>query len=117
MKKSSKMSEIRHLSVEFFKLLADPTRLELLYLLKEKEVTQAYIQKKLNKSQSTISQHLKNLIDANLVDVEINEKVNHYRIKDSRFFDLLDVFHAFVIKINKEKLDDIYDLDVLDTLL
>ena len=111
------MSEIRHLSVDFFKVLSDPTRLELLYLLKEREITQAYIQKKLGISQSTISQHLKTLIDSNLIEVEKNGKKNHYKIKDKRFFELLDAFHAFVIKLNKEKLDGIYDLDVLDTLL
>ena len=112
------MSEIRNLSVDFFKVLSDPTRLELLYLLKEREVTQAYIQEKLEKSQSTVSQHLKNLIDANLVDVETNEKINHYKIKDKRFFDLLDAINAFVIKmkfLNKKELDD--DIDVKETLL
>ncbi|TFG22182.1 MAG: ArsR family transcriptional regulator [Promethearchaeota archaeon] len=110
------MSEIRNLSVDFFKVLSDSTRLELLYLLKEREVTQAYIQKRLEKSQSTVSQHLKNLIDANLVDVEINEKVNHYKIKDKKFFELLDAVIEFVIKLNKEKLYG-SDHDVKDTLL
>ena len=111
------MSEIRQLSVDFFKVLSDPTRLELLYLLKEREITQGYIQKKLGIKQSTTSQHLKTLIDSNLIEVEKNGKKNVYKIKDTRFFDLLDAFHAFVIKINKEKLDGINDLDVLDTLL
>ena len=111
------MSEIRSLSVDFFKVLSDPTRLELLYLLREREVTQADIQKKLEKSQSTVSQHLKYLIDANLVEVEINEKINHYKIKDKRFFELLDAVHEFVIKLSKEKLDGISELDVKDTLL
>ena len=111
------MSETKDLRVSFFRLLGDTTRLELLYLLKEKEVTQAYIQKKLNKSQSTISQHLKYLIEANLVEVHLNEKINHYRIKDPRILNLIDTFHVFITNLNNEKLDDQYDKGVKETLL
>lgn len=100
------MSEI---TANFFKILADPKRLELLYLLREKEITQDFIQEKLEISQSTTSQHLKTLIDSNLIEVEKSGKKKQYKIKDRRLFKLLDAFRTFIVKLNN-------DLDVLGTL-
>jgi len=110
------MSEIRQLSVEFFKVLGDQTRLEILYLLKEKNTTQGEIQEKLEKTQSTISQHLTKLKNANLIESEIHDNVKHYKIKDTEIFELLHSLQVFLIKLNIDNLIELRDFDRLDTL-
>jgi DNA-binding transcriptional ArsR family regulator len=110
------MSEIRQLSVEFFKVLADQTRLEILYSLKERNLTQAEIQEKLAKTQSTISQHLNKLKDVNLIESELQDNVNHYKVKNPEIFEMLNQFQVFILKINRERLSVLNDYDRLDTL-
>ena len=53
------MSELKKDIIEFMKILADQTRLEILDLLNHENRTSSQIQSTLNKSQSTISQQLK----------------------------------------------------------
>jgi len=53
--------------IEFLRILADQTRLDILDLLRYKEKTSSEIQTALEKSQSTISQHLKALSNKNLI--------------------------------------------------
>lgn len=114
------MSEIKKYTIEFIKVLSDQTRLDILDLLNQGNKTSAEIQKELKKSQSTISQHLKLLINANLVDSESNKVgrklINYYKLKHLEIFRLLSEINSFVIKINKEKFVDLRDLDVIDTL-
>ena len=110
------MSEIRELNVEFFKVLADQTRLEILYSLKERSLTQSEIQEKLEKTQSTISQHLNRLRNANLIESELYDNVNHYKVKNPEIFEMLNRFQVFILKTNKERLSGIYDYDRVDTL-
>jgi DNA-binding transcriptional ArsR family regulator len=110
------MSEIRQLSVEFFKVLGDQTRLEILYSLKERNMTQGEIQEILEKTQSTISQHLTKLRNAKLIESEMHDNINHYKIKDSEIFELLQSLQVFVIKLNKDNLIGLRDFDRLDTL-
>jgi DNA-binding transcriptional ArsR family regulator len=102
------MSEIRELSVEFFKVLADQTRLEILYSLKERSLTQAEIQEKLSRTQSTISQHLNKLKSTNLIESELQDNVNHYKVKNSKIFEILNLVQTFILNMN--------DFDRLDTL-
>ena len=110
------MSEIRQLSVEFFKVLADQTRLEILYSLKDRNLTQAEIQDKLAKTQSTISQHLNKLKNANLIESELQDNVNHYKVKNPEIFEMLNQFQVFILKTNKERLSVSNDYDRLNTL-
>jgi ArsR family transcriptional regulator len=110
------MSENKTEFIEFLKVLADYTRLEILNLLKDEKKTSSEIQKALDKSQSTISQHLKTLGNKNLI---IFDKVNgakSYYIKNPNIFKLLVEIKSFVTQINHEKLKDLRDLDVIDTL-
>jgi len=55
------MSEITEFTINFLKVLADQTRLQILDLLKDHEITQKDIEDNLKLTQSTISQHLKTL--------------------------------------------------------
>ena len=130
------ITEIRKIVIKFLKVIADQTRLEILQLLKKGERSSSEIQKILKKSQSTISQHLKTLVDSGLIEffqkevlieIENNKKPNkknkipkiikYYKIKNQAIFDTLSKIQSFVIDANKEKFKELRDLDVLDTLL
>jgi len=110
------MSENRTEFIEFLKVLADQTRLDMLELLKDEKKTSSEIQKALDKSQSTISQHLKALSNKNLIIFDKINGAKSYYIKNSNIFKLLLEIKSFVIQINQEKLKNLRDLDVIDTL-
>ena len=55
---------------EFFKALGDPTRRQIIQLLKEKDLTPSEILEKIKISQPTLSHHLDILKRANLIDGE-----------------------------------------------
>lgn len=110
------MSELRKYTVEFLKVLADPTRLEILAQLKNDEKNSSEIQDKLRKSQSTISKHLKILIENNLIDSEKKDNIKYYKIKNSDIFTLLSHINSTVANINTEKLKDLRDVDIYNTL-
>jgi len=110
------MSELRKYTVEFLKVLADPTRLEILTQLKNDEKNSSEIQDELRKSQSTISKHLKMLVDSNLIDFEKKDNIKYYKIKHSDIFTLLSHINSTVADINTEKLKDLIDIDRNETL-
>jgi DNA-binding transcriptional ArsR family regulator len=74
------------------------------------------IQAALDKSQSTISQHLKALSSKNLIIFDKINNAKFYKIKNPDIFKLLIEIKDFVTRINQEKLKDLRDLDVIDTL-
>lgn len=110
------MSELRKYTVDFLKVLADPTRLEILDQLRNNEKTSSEIQDELEKSQSTISKHLNILVDNNLIDFERKDNVKYYKIKNIDIFTLLSYINSTVADINTEKLKDLIDLDRNETL-
>ncbi|MHA1328719.1 MAG: ArsR/SmtB family transcription factor [Promethearchaeota archaeon] len=111
------MNELKQLLIDFLKVLSDPTRLEILYYLKMGKRNSTEIQQHLNKSQSTISQHLKTLINSDLITFEKNGNLNYYYIKYEKIFTILSAISSFVIEINREKFKGIRDLDRYDVLL
>jgi len=115
------MKEISEDLRKFLKVLADGTRLEIIETLKSGENTSGYLQTTLNKSQSTISQHLKTLEDAGIIKFKIkineNEKnEKHYYIRDEGIFKILTDLKAFISKINKEKIESLASKEILDIL-
>ncbi|MHA2180533.1 MAG: ArsR/SmtB family transcription factor [Promethearchaeota archaeon] len=110
------MSEYRRSTVEFLRILADPTRLEILEFLKDNEKPSSEIQKKLKRSQSTTSKHLNMLVDNNLIFYDKKENIKYYKIKNINIFNLIDRINSIVADINKEKFKNIRDQDIYDTL-
>ncbi|MBA7693349.1 hypothetical protein ES703_101930 [subsurface metagenome] len=110
------MSESKIEFIEFLRVLADQTRLDILDLLRDEKRTSSEIQTALDKSQSTISQHLKALSNKNLIIYDKINNVKSYKIKNPNIFKLLIEIKSFVVRINQEKLKDLRDLDVIDTL-
>ena len=111
------MSEFRNDFIEFLKVLADQTRLEILDLLNNEKRTSSQIQSALNKSQSTVSQHLKVLTSSDIINFERINNVKYYKIKKEEIFKLLTDIKSFVSRINKERLHSMSNEDVMDTLL
>ena len=112
------MSELRKYAIEFLRVLADPTRLDILYLILEKgEKSSSEIQNEFKKSQSTISKHLNILADNNLIDFEKKDKIKYYKLnRNTDIFNLISHINSVVANINKEKLKDIRDVDIYNTL-
>lgn len=111
------MSELKKDIIEFLRVLADQIRLEILDLLYIEKSASSEIQSALNKSQSTISQHLKVLVNTNLIIFERINNVKIYKIKNKEIFKLLVEIKSFVAGINKEKLQTLNNEDIVDTLL
>ena len=110
------MSELKKEIIEFLKVLADQTRLEILDLLSHEKRTSSEIQSALNKSQSTISQHLKVLTNKNLIIFDRINNIKYYKIKNMDIFKLLADIKFFAAEINKERLKAMSNEDILDTL-
>ena len=68
-----------------FKALADPTRREILRLLRQKDMTPSQILEKIDVSQPTLSHHLDSLRRANLVDTERDGQFIRYSLNMSVF--------------------------------
>jgi len=110
------MSEIKRLTLEFLKLLADPVRLEILSLLKISSLNSADLQKELGRSQSTTSKHLNMLILNDIIDFERKNKVKYYRIKNDEVIELLNNIISTVLNMNKKRLKDLQNVDIEDVL-
>ena len=110
------MSEAKKDFIEFLRVLADQTRLDILDLLRQEKKTSSEIQTVLNKSQSTISQHLKILTNKNLILFERISNVKKYKIKNQELFKLLVEIKSFAAGINKEKLQTMSEEDIKDIL-
>lgn len=63
-----------------FKLISEPNRLQILYLLQKGEHCVCELIKETKLSQSLISHHLKDLKDINLVSKRIDGKWSHYSL-------------------------------------
>jgi len=72
--------------VQVFKLLADETRLKILfYLGREKELHVSALCERLNQSQPAVSHHLALLRVAGLIEPRRDGKHNYYSLQQSRF--------------------------------
>lgn len=110
------MEELIEPLVKFLKVIADSTRLKIINLLKSGEKTANTIQASLAKSQSTISQQLKILTNADILVVRREGVKKFFKIKDPQIFEVISSISDYLSHLNKEKIDTLTSLDVLDTL-
>ena len=110
------MSDLRKYTVEFLKVLGDPTRLDIIDLLQNSEKTALEIKLALNRSQSTISKHLNMLVENNLIDFGKRDNVKYYKIENREILDLIKTINKIVLSISKKKLRDIQNVDIHDIL-
>ncbi len=80
---------------ETFKALADPTRRKILELLKERDLTAGEISEYFNMTKPSISNHLKILKQADLVQDEKRGQFVIYSLNTTVFQDLIGWFFSF----------------------
>ncbi len=80
---------------EAFKALADPTRRKILDLLKNKDLTAGEIANQFEMSKPSISQHLKILKAANLIEDEKQGQFIYYHLNTTVFQELISWAMSF----------------------
>jgi DNA-binding transcriptional ArsR family regulator len=83
---------------QVFKAIADPTRLEIIEFLKDGEKCQCEIHPELEKSQSTISQHLKILIESGIIEMRRDGQKKMYSIKDIDVLRMIELSDEIITK-------------------
>jgi ArsR family transcriptional regulator len=94
--------------VHFFKLLADETRLRILYFLKHRgELNVQTLCHLLGQSQPSVSHHLALLRVAGLIEMRRDGKHNFYRTIPRRFGELIEMmFETLPEKSSEIRFDD-----------
>jgi DNA-binding transcriptional ArsR family regulator len=110
------MEDIKKRTINFFKVLGDPVRLEILELIKNNPSTSGKIQETLNISQSFASHQLKKLFDADLIEYEKKGKTKIYKAKNDSIYKLLALIQSYIFKLEKEKYEKFTLLDELETV-
>jgi ArsR family transcriptional regulator len=82
-------SDLIQLESTFLKTIAQPTRLKILYFLKDGEQCQCKIMPKMKEDQSNISRHLTHMRDMGILESRKEGVSVYYKIKDKRIFRLL----------------------------
>ena len=104
------MDEITKLLSNFFTVLSDPLKLQILKYLKYGELSTKEIKRKLNISQSYTSQQINQLISEGLIYSHKTEnRVKFYNIKYEKIFEILDLAKAFLKKIEADKYKRLFE--------
>jgi DNA-binding transcriptional ArsR family regulator len=88
---------------DFLRAIAQPTRLRILYFLKDGEKCACEIIPKMKEDQSNISRHLTLMKDAGILESRKEGVSVYYKIKDKRVFTLLSLVDEMVKAEIKEK--------------
>ncbi|WP_414839660.1 ArsR/SmtB family transcription factor [Carnobacterium sp. TMP28] len=87
---------------KLFKIISDPTRIAILYLLENQELNVGTLAKGMNMEQSAVSHQLKVLKTARLVKAQRKGKSMVYSQMDNHVYSILQ---QGIIHINEEKED------------
>ncbi len=98
------------------KALADKSRLQIIEILYDGEKNSKDIEDALGKCQSTTSQHLKLLVDSDLLTIRQDGLKKYYKVKPE-VLDFVAAINALVGKITKERIGSIAAHEIEDTLL
>lgn len=97
------LAQLQTFKAELFKGLSHPTRIRILELLREGEMSVSRLQLELGAEGSTVSQQLAILRMKNFVDTRREGTAIYYRLRDPQINDLLDaarrIFEAHVIQL------------------
>ena len=86
---------------EAFKIAADPTRRKMLFLLRVKEMTVSQIAQDLNLTPQTVYFHIKKLVEAGMVEVSREVRIDH--LIESYYQATAEVFHFTVGNTTRSK--------------
>lgn len=98
-----KDKNILQLESDFLKTLAQPTRLKILYFLKDGEKCACKIIPEMEEEQSNVSRHLALLREQGIVEARKEGVSVYYKVKDMRVFTLLSLVDEIVKAQIKEK--------------
>jgi len=101
---------------DFLKALGDETRLKIIDFIKKGERSSIEIQDALKKSQSTVSQHLKVLVDENILSYQRDNAKKIYKIKHPEILGIISSVIQFLVLRNQEKVEKLSDSAISDTL-
>lgn len=91
------------LEAELLAVLAQPTRLKILYFLRDGEQCACNINPHMQEDASVISRHLVKMKDAGLLDARREGVSIYYRIIEPRVFDLLAIVDDIIKTAAREK--------------
>lgn len=111
------MDELTKEIANFLKLLSDPYAIEIIRLLKNRELVSKDIQDRLNISQSYVSQELKELKQEGILNVRKDGNIKYFSIKNKSIFKVFSSIKSYILELHKEKFQKMVDSDNLDKLL
>lgn len=100
----------------FLKALGDENRLKIIEFIKKGERSSNEIQDALKKSQSTVSQHLKVLVDEDILTYQRDNAKKIYKIKFPEILDIISSINQFIARRASLKISKISDDTISDTL-
>ncbi|SHH36383.1 ArsR/SmtB family transcription factor [Tepidibacter thalassicus] len=93
---------LENMETKIFKALAHPIRLKIIKKLSDKKLCVCELNKDVEFSQSNLSQHLKILKDAGILNAQKNGLWMHYSIKNIEILDVIEIIEKMVVKNIKE---------------
>lgn len=93
---------LENIELKIFKALAHPIRLKIIKKLNDKKLCVCELNEDVEFSQSNLSQHLKILKDAGILESEKNGLWMNYSIKNTDILKVLEIIENMIIKDIKE---------------
>lgn len=94
--------KVFQLHADLLKALSHAKRLEIIHLLRDKELSVSEIQEMLGLSQSNLSQHLMILRDAGVVESRRNGKQIYYKLTNQNFIKASDLIRQVLVEMHKD---------------
>ena len=95
------------MQAKMLKALGDITRLRILGLLRKGELCVCEIVPQIDASQSNISQHLRILKDAGIIQLKKYGRENHYNVTNEKIFLIIDVANDIILENLKSQIAEI----------
>ena len=96
--------KLENLRLDLLRALSDETRLKLLEFLRHgNEICVCDIEKVFDKTQSTLSRHLKTLTDADILESRREGNKKLFKVKDTQIFKLLAILDNLIKRNEKFK--------------
>jgi DNA-binding transcriptional ArsR family regulator len=80
------------------------------------EMSANEIESAIGRSQSSTSQQLKHLVNANVLMVRRESRNKYYKIRDPQIFSIITEITIFLSNINQDRIEELSDTDISDTL-
>ena len=112
------MITIFDLHSDVYKILANPKRLEILHLIRDRELTVTDMADMLSLRQANLSQHLMILRDNHIVKTRKEGTKVYYSLSDIKLLQASDLIREFLRTTHKEsKIEGIFDTSRLEDYL